>query len=609
MGVPISSRFSASRGQTAAIVLGARTTQAVLLQRNGDKFSLLSYTLCETPTYPKEEAQAALTAHLKSVFGSLGALTKEVILVVGMGDVLLRTVELPPVDEAQARQMLKVNGRNYVQQELADYEIDCVLLDMVGEEAPKTASSENPAEFGEEGTTIIKKRSPKRRVLVGAGRKSMVEELLAAASGAELIVSQITFTQTSLANVTCLAVPQDTEKEVVAILDLGFRTSTVSILSGGQLLLTRVVNMGADQISRDLAESMGVSYAAAEGVKTLMPEKVEPKLRMLLASLTPELRGAIDFFEHQETRQVVKAFVVGGSARSNFIFENLHSELGTPCVRLDPTSFLEIALPAGKADGLAKDAPQLAAAIGAAITWSTPGSTRINLLIERQNIAEMHRKDPVRRAAIGAGAIVLVMVVWAGLLLAKISVRVIELRTAQNQLSGLKKMVDQVQKYSQDAGKNERTTLNLKEHWAKRSLWAPTLNALQEVDVEGVELMRLSINQSIIKPKAKPPTPPAESGAKPASGTAPKPPPPKLEPAFERVSIIIGAKNYGSQEAREKFIDKLSKHPYFQAHFREVDPVVLISRLPPQIDPMDPDRVFSVFTLECVFRDQILGYE
>ena len=50
--------------------------------------------------------------HLKTVFSSLGAKTREVVLVVGMGDVLLRTAELPPVDEVQARQMLKMNGRN-----------------------------------------------------------------------------------------------------------------------------------------------------------------------------------------------------------------------------------------------------------------------------------------------------------------------------------------------------------------------------------------------------------------------------------------------------------------------------------------------------------------
>ena len=289
-------------------------------------------------------------------------------------------------------------------------------------------------------------------------------------------------------------------QQVVALLDLGFKSSTISILHNGQLLLTRVVTMGADQMSRELAESMGVSYAAAEGVKTLMPEKVEPKLRALLSALTPELRGAIDFFEHQELKRVAKAFVVGGSARSNFIVENLHAELGTPCERLDPTTFLDIELPPAKLESLAKDSPQLAPAIGAAVTWATPGSTRINLLVEQQKIEELRRKDPVRRAAIGAGLIVLVMVVWAGLLLMKIRARSIELKGTQSQLAALKQMVDQVSKYSQDAGKNERTAQSLREHALRRTLWASSLNALQDITVEGIQLIRLSMNQTIIRP-------------------------------------------------------------------------------------------------------------
>ncbi len=213
MGLALSSRLAALRGQTVAIVLGARTTQAVFLQRNGATFSLRNYTLCDTPTFAKEDAQAALTAHLKHVYSSLGAETKDVILVVGMDDVLLRTVELPPVDEAAARQMLRVNGRNYVQQEMIDYEIDCVLLNMIEEEVAKPATPSNPADFGENAAATPSKKQPKRRVLIGAGRKAMVEDLLAAARGAQLVVTQITFTQTCLANVTRLAMPEFTNQD------------------------------------------------------------------------------------------------------------------------------------------------------------------------------------------------------------------------------------------------------------------------------------------------------------------------------------------------------------------------------------------------------------
>ena len=54
---------------------------------------------------------------------------------------------------------------------------------------------------------------------------------------------------------------------MVALVDIGFKSSTISILTGGELSLSRVVSLGADKLTAGLAEAMGVSYSEAEGIK------------------------------------------------------------------------------------------------------------------------------------------------------------------------------------------------------------------------------------------------------------------------------------------------------------------------------------------------------
>lgn len=602
MGLPFTNNIIGARRQTVAIVLGARTTKGVLVQREGDAFRLLNYTLCETPALDPQAAPELLGEHLKNVFKSLEARTREFVLVIGMGDVLLRTAELPFYEPARARQVVKLNARTYVQQELTDHEVDCSLADKASAEiirARPTTPTIGQGEGGVSGAAAPEaKAQPRYRALVGAAPKALVEKLRSAAKAAGLEISKLTFSQTSLANAVSLARPEIAKDEVVALVDLGFKTSTVSILCNSQLYLTRVVGLGGDHFTKSLADNLGVNYAAAEGVKLLMPEKVEPKLRKLIATLTQELRTVIDFFEDQEVKRVSRILVTGGSARSNFVIETLHDELGTPCERLDPTSFLEVTLPPLKTGDLGKDGPQLAAAIGAAVTWERPEAQRINLLAEEQEAEEMRRRNPVRRGLVAAGLICFVMLSLAGVFWLRDHVKKLELQGAESELQGLEKGVDQVLQYSRQAGASERTALALDEQAANRSLWALPLSALQYVSVKEIQVVRLSIRQTLIRP------PPAAPRPKEERAAAVKP-----QPTSERLILTLEAKNYGDPVGVDRFIEAIGSQAYFRQNLREVNPVVLISRLPPQADPVDPSRTFTLFTVQCVYRDRILGYE
>jgi len=206
----------------------------------------------------------------------------------------------------------------------------------------------------------------KYKVLVGGAKKQLVTDIQTAAKEAGLFAEHITTSLIGPANAFELAMPDVFAKEVVALVDFGYKNSTISVMMMGELILSRVVGFGAAKLTTGIAESMGITNAEAENIKVGMPQEVESTIQPLLTPLGRELRASIDFFEHQQDKTVSQVFFSGGSARSELIVQALQSELMVPCKSWNPTSFLTLALPPQQMAELEQVAPQLTVAIGAA---------------------------------------------------------------------------------------------------------------------------------------------------------------------------------------------------------------------------------------------------
>jgi Tfp pilus assembly PilM family ATPase len=124
MGLLSQSALAKRRTQIVAIDMGTRTTKAVSLQRRNNGFDLLRYTIQDAPIHEKSLSTELMAEHLKNITEALGAKTKQVVLVVGVNDSLLRHAEVPMVPVGDMRLMLKFNSKNYLQQDLPDYVFD-----------------------------------------------------------------------------------------------------------------------------------------------------------------------------------------------------------------------------------------------------------------------------------------------------------------------------------------------------------------------------------------------------------------------------------------------------------------------------------------------------
>ena len=353
MALPFIDSGTKKRDQMISIDLGGRTTKAVHLQRRGEGYALCRYAILDAPLYEKNLSVELLSEHLKSVSTALEAKTRATTIAIGVNEALARHVEMPRMPVDDMRLVLKAGAKNYLQQDLPNYIYDCYVM---------PGRSAQPAEAGK-ATGV----QPKQKVFVAGAKKTLLDDYQLALKNAGLVADHIVPGLVGPVNAFELAMPDPFLKEVVALVDIGFKFTTVSILHEGELVLSRVVAIGGDRLTGALAESMSISSAEAEGIKVGMAGEVQSTLEAILLPLGRELRASIDFFEHQQDKPVQQVYVTGGSSRSEFVMQTLQSELMVECKTWNPTQFLQIALPPQQLAELEQVAPQLTVAIGAAL--------------------------------------------------------------------------------------------------------------------------------------------------------------------------------------------------------------------------------------------------
>lgn len=338
-----------------AVDLGSRVTKAVHIQRRGDKFFLLGYALLDAPISDKGTLPVDLLGeHLRSTVQSLNARAKSVVLAVGAADCLVRHVEMPEMPMDAVRMVLKNNSRNYLQQDLPNYVYDCHLIYQA-----VPVGLPNPAKKGPVGHV--------QRLLVSGAKRPFLDELMSTTKAAGLTLTHVIPGLICPANAFELAMPEVFRDEIVAVIEIGFKSSSVFILQQGEMVLSRVVNIGGDRLTSAIAEELKISYAEADGIKVGMPNEVRSAIEVFIASLARELRASLDYFEHQQDRPVSRVYLSGGSTRSEVIMQVLQSELMTACVTWNPVTALHQELPPVQKAEIDQIGSQLGVAIGAAV--------------------------------------------------------------------------------------------------------------------------------------------------------------------------------------------------------------------------------------------------
>jgi hypothetical protein len=211
---------------------------------------------------------------------------------------------------------------------------------------------------------------------------------------------------------------------------------------------------------------------------------------------------------------------------------------------------------------------------------------RINLLAEALVAEDLRRRDPVKRVIFFGAFLVVLALAWSSSLQLSIMISKHDLARVQ---STIEERTDAWQKVltSQKKVFDARAKLDsLQNLAASRFLEGNFLNALQRLNQNGVQLMRVRLEQSFVKTDA---VPNKTNDTHVVFG----------HPAMtmEKIHVTLDARDSSSSPGDQinKFKDAISSQPYFKSGLNQANTVQLISLTPMQ-NNLD-GKPFVLFTL------------
>lgn len=157
---------------------------------------------------------------------------------------------------------------------------------------------------------------------------------------------------------------------ILAIMDVGATTSTLSVLEGTKIIYTREQIFGGRQLTDEIQRRYGLSYEEAGLAKRQggLPDNYVPEvLTPFMESMAQEVNRALQFFySSSQIGAVDHVIIAGGCASIDGVNELIASKIDLPVSTANPFAEMSVAARVKK-EALLNDAPALMIACGLAL--------------------------------------------------------------------------------------------------------------------------------------------------------------------------------------------------------------------------------------------------
>jgi len=328
---------------------GSSQIKLAVLERTADGLKLQECLMAPTPEgIGKAGTEASAGEVLQQQLAKLKITKRNLFLAVNCASAAICEADLPrmPFDLEEVHGILRLNSQRYLRRDLTDYYLDT-------------------CEIGEP-TEAKNAKNGQMKLLVAAAAREEVKWYRNVILAAKARPEAIELSALTVINALQILEPEVCEKEIVLLLDLGARSSSLNILRQGQPVLTRLVNFGAAQVRDYVSQLLSLPLETAELEMREMTAKVQPFVESQLLPLGREVRASMDFFERQQDCHITKALACGGMANLPPILTSLSESVG---IKIEPWNPLQ----SGRLSALDESSaqwtpvgPSFAAALGAA---------------------------------------------------------------------------------------------------------------------------------------------------------------------------------------------------------------------------------------------------
>jgi len=309
------------------------------LKKQGQSYKLTNFVSEEMPEDIMQDGQIAnppeLADLLRSVMESNKIKGKRVATAISGRDVIARLISVPAeLDEQELRDMV-------LNQEAGLY------LPFPREEAD--------VDYQKLGFFVDEDGIEKVQVLLVATRQDITDTYISTFQEAGLELDVLEISSFALIRTIRQQLQQFSSQEAVAIADIEFDSTEISIVVDGVPQFSRTVPIGTYQVwqslcramnmppSRDTASLQGMTVPVTPvdsmGSKTAPGNPGSAAMLRVLGDLADELRRSIDFYLNQdENLEVAQLLIAGPGACLGQLDEFFSQRLSLPASQIDPLS-------------------------------------------------------------------------------------------------------------------------------------------------------------------------------------------------------------------------------------------------------------------------------
>lgn len=350
--------FSFGSKSHVGIDVGTSSTRVVEVKKKGGDFELQNYGELKVSTtngqsyrlYKEDNlllSTKAVADAVRAVKEESGIETKECSFSIPDFSTFFTTLELPVMDKEELPEAIRYEVRPYIPLPLSEINVEWLVTE------------------GEVSKTPLK-------LLVVAIPNDTIEQYQEIAKEADLEIKSLEPEIFSLVRSTVKK-----EDGVVALVDLGARSTTCSIVENGTVKLSHSFNRGGNQLTDTLASSLNIGYNEAREAKEkygIAPGQVQVNgksvdVQKILMPLTDfilgEIKKVLRNFYQKEGKKVEKIVLAGGVSLMPGLRNYFVSETKTEIQVAEPFNNLKFDPNLKKA--LKRKGPSYAVAVGLAL--------------------------------------------------------------------------------------------------------------------------------------------------------------------------------------------------------------------------------------------------
>lgn len=240
---------------------------------------------------------------------------------------------------------LAIGGRDVISRDvvLQNSNLTGNLLEIVTNEVGSSISDNLNGMYKACG--IVKNISDKETgILFSAAYKNKINSKINIVSGIkDIFVKGVTMEALALANAFECFGPSYKNNESIVLLNIGYETSNIVVLNNKELVFTKDIDFGGQNITKDIATSYMIPEKLAEEIKVNadLKQKINFNMKNILKRTTSSV---IEFIfrtiEYCITRQFVisvdRIVITGGGALTEGIDSFIEETLGVPTIKWNP---------------------------------------------------------------------------------------------------------------------------------------------------------------------------------------------------------------------------------------------------------------------------------